>query len=370
MKKKIDFSKPGGFPFTQATLDFMQEAYKSILQTLIGYLGVPATGHYIISGVETSGTHLTAGWVVVNGEVLPFKQSTKGAKIVVKESKRAVAFKNATSQDVYIDRWAEASQTQGTALAGFTRIKQPSDFLEKQDAATFLGVRAKAADSDKLDGKHAADFLLKTAKATDSDKLDGKHAADFLLKTAKATDSDKLDGKQAADFLLKTAKATDSDKLDGKHAADFLLKSALSNSIYLNDSSKVATSSAVKALNDKLPSWASTLNKEGFLEVICAGRVTKSGARADWHGKSRVSGFPFSVQKLSGNGEYKITHNFGNSTYGLVGNGTIGNYTTNDRGYNMFVSIKYRNSNDCTVIVGNDSAPDNAAFSFILFNLT
>lgn len=61
MKKKIDFSKQGGFPFTQATLDFMQDSYKSILQTLISYLGVPATGHYIISGVETSGTLLTAG---------------------------------------------------------------------------------------------------------------------------------------------------------------------------------------------------------------------------------------------------------------------------------------------------------------------
>ena len=126
----------------------------------------------------------------------------------------------------------------------------------------------------------------------------------------------------------------------------------------------------MKAVNDKLPYWASSSNKEDFLEVICAGRVSKAGARQDYWGKRRVNGLPFSVQKLSGTGEYKITHNFGNTTYGLVGNGTIGNDATNDRGYNMFVSIKHRNSNDCTVIVGNDSAADDDAFSFILFNLT
>ena len=167
-------------------------------------------------------------------------------------------------------------------------------------------------------------------------------------------------------FLGKTAKAADSDKLDGKHAADFLLKTSVSDLPSDSRAGKVASSKALKNVSDRLPSWTSSSNKEGFLEVICAGRIDKTGARRDWWGKDRVGGFPYSVQKLAGTGEYKITHNYGNSVYGLVGNGTIGNDSTNDRGYNMFVSIKHRNANDCTVIVGNDSAADDAAFSFIL----
>ena len=399
MKKTIDFNKQGGFPFTQATLDFMQESYKSILQTLISYLGVPATGHYIISGVETSGTHLTAGWVVVDGEVLPFKQSTKGAKIVLKESKRGVAFKNATTQDVYIDRWAEASQTQGTALASFTRIKQPGDLIKESEAfAAFLGKTAKAADSDKLDGKDSTAFQPKGNYITEHQSLANYYTkaealAAFLGKTAKAADSDKLDGKDStafqpkgnyitehqsllnyytkaealAAFLGKTAKATDSEKLDSKYASDFLWKSALSDLPSDPRAGKVASSKALKLVNDKIPSWAD--DKESFMHVVCAGRVSKNGTRKDYWGKDRVNGFPFSVKKLSDTGEYKIKHNFGSSFYGLVGNGTIGNEARNDRGYNMFVSIKYRNANDCTVIVGNDSAADDAAFSFIIFDL-
>lgn len=319
MKKKIDFSKQGGFPFTQATLEFMQASYKSILQMLISYLGVPHFGHYILSGVETSGTYLTAGWVVVDGEVLPFKQSVKGAapKIVVKESKRAVIFKNSISQEVYIDRWAEISQTQGTAIAGFTRIKQPADLLEKEAAATFLGVKAKAADSEKLDGKDLTAFLLTTL---------------------------------------------------------------LSDSPTESRAGRVASSKAVKAVNDKIPSWST--DQEDFLHVICAGKVSKPGTRRDYWGKNRVSStgssgtdYPFAVKKLTGTGEYKITHYFGSSFYGLVGNGTTGNGTTGNGGYsstdgyNMFVSIKEKEANYCNVVVGNDSAPDDGAFSFILFKL-
>lgn len=104
-----------------------------------------------------------------------------------------------------------------------------------------------------------------------------------------------------------------------------------------------------------------------FLQVICAGRVNANGARKDYWGKKRVSYFPFGIVKLSTTGRYKITHNFGNQYYGLVGNGNVN--TTSTGRANMFVSMVERNANDCTVVVGNDSAPDDAAFSFILFDL-
>jgi len=136
MKKTIDFTREGGFPFTQDTLDFMQSAYRSILQTLIGYLGVPTSGYYIISGVQTSGSNLTAGWVVINGEVLPFKQGVKGSspRIKIEESRIAVDYQNQPNQEPYIERWAKVSQTQGQALTSFSRIKQPADFLPRNEA--------------------------------------------------------------------------------------------------------------------------------------------------------------------------------------------------------------------------------------------
>lgn len=282
--------------------------------------------------------------------MLPFKQSTKGAspKVVVKESKQAVAFKNATNQDVYIDRWAEASQTQGTHLTSFTRIKQPGDWLEKDTSAE---------NKDKLvksDGTLLPQntFQPKGNYLTTHQSLANYHTKREALNI----------------FLGKTAKAADSDKLDGKESTAFLLKTLLSDLPGDSRAGRVASSKALKAVNDKIPSWAT--HHQDFLQVICGGRIDSTGRRKDYWGKGRVGTYPFSSSKLPGKGKYKIKHNFGNKYYGLVASGSVN--STDTDGYAMYVSMIERNSNDCTVLINNDSSAngDDAAFSFILFNLT
>lgn len=141
MKKTIDFTKEGGFPFTQDTLRFMQDSYKSILQTIIGYLGIPSNGHYIISGLKNSGRYLTEGWVVIYGEVLPFKSGVKGniPRIIIREKRESVDFKEKKDQQVYIERWAEVSQSGGEALTSFRHIKNPDDLLPRDGSLSMTG---------------------------------------------------------------------------------------------------------------------------------------------------------------------------------------------------------------------------------------
>lgn len=252
------------------------------------------------------------------------------------------------------------------AQAGVVNDKYMTPFLTKAAILALTRLANIPALKAELEGL----FLGKTAKAADSAKLDGKDSTAFQAAgnylTAHQSLANYYTKAQAlAAFLGKTAKAADSGKLNGKQEADFLLKTSLSDLPGESRAGKIASSKAVKAVNDKIPSWAT--DREDFLHVICAGRVNAAGSRQDYWGKDRVSGFPFSVKKLTDTGHYKITHNFGNKYYGLSGNGNV---NTNDTdGWNMFVSIKERNSNDCTVVVGNDSAPDNASFSFILFDL-
>jgi hypothetical protein len=78
--------------------------------------------------------------------------------------------------------------------------KHATDFLARSEAASFLGARAKAADSDALDGRDSSDFLGATAKAADSETLDGQDSTAFLGATAKAADADTLDGQDSYGF--------------------------------------------------------------------------------------------------------------------------------------------------------------------------
>lgn len=66
--KRIDFTQQGGFPLTQDILGFMQEGYSDLSAAIAAMLG----GNVIVSGVQPNGAGYTGGWVVFDGELLPF----------------------------------------------------------------------------------------------------------------------------------------------------------------------------------------------------------------------------------------------------------------------------------------------------------
>jgi hypothetical protein len=70
---RYDFTKTGGFPFTQDVLKDMQDLYLAGMQNICTMLG---SNPFIISGMITSGTSISDGWFFYNGDLCPFTGGT------------------------------------------------------------------------------------------------------------------------------------------------------------------------------------------------------------------------------------------------------------------------------------------------------
>ncbi|MCZ2393427.1 MAG: hypothetical protein LC105_06205 [Chitinophagales bacterium] len=119
--KKIDFTQLGGFPSTQNTFDFMQNAYNDAIAGLARAVGEKV----IVSGVEENNSQVTDGWVVINGELLPFKGGAIQSHVVIVETSKSVVFDNpATSKEVYFDRVVKFGSGPGQIpWSDFKRVK-------------------------------------------------------------------------------------------------------------------------------------------------------------------------------------------------------------------------------------------------------
>lgn len=101
--KRIDFSKTGGFPTTQNTLDFMQQAYVNAIQALADLAG----NRVIISGMEENNNQVSDGWIVWDGELLPFTGGPKQTHILIEEETGSEIFEGDTAAtEVYHTRKA------------------------------------------------------------------------------------------------------------------------------------------------------------------------------------------------------------------------------------------------------------------------
>ena len=76
IRKEIDFSKTGGFPLTQDTLEYMQEGYREILVALATYgidaNNIAANTPVALTGMAVSGSIYKAGWFYYNGAIICF----------------------------------------------------------------------------------------------------------------------------------------------------------------------------------------------------------------------------------------------------------------------------------------------------------
>lgn len=123
--KTINFDLNGGFPLEQDVLERMQSTYLDTLLSLVGYLGVPQVGSYILSGCEVVGANITPGYMYIDGSLCYFAGvvgdiDTKISKITVISS---ADFENATTNDVFTETYALADVS-GLALGAFTRVKR------------------------------------------------------------------------------------------------------------------------------------------------------------------------------------------------------------------------------------------------------
>lgn len=96
---KIDLLKYKQFPMSVETLDFMQN-----MLTLTARLASIGGSTYIVDGCVEQGTNVSAGVVVINGEILPFEGGTKSETIIIQESKESVQVYDEQYTDIYSSR--------------------------------------------------------------------------------------------------------------------------------------------------------------------------------------------------------------------------------------------------------------------------
>lgn len=118
MNKRIDFTNLGGLPVDQDTLAFMQASYRDALGALANLCG----NKTILFGVETVGGNTSNGWIVVDGELMPFIGGATGTGVVITETSVSLPFDDGQSRAVEFTKIAQFGTPQTFAFSELTRI--------------------------------------------------------------------------------------------------------------------------------------------------------------------------------------------------------------------------------------------------------
>ena len=97
----IDFTKTGGYPFDQSTLEFLQNCIGVASQaaSIAGDLA-------ILSGCEVAGDSIGDGFVVIFGETLQFVGGVVQDKVVIVEAIETIRFEDGEDKPVITNRHA------------------------------------------------------------------------------------------------------------------------------------------------------------------------------------------------------------------------------------------------------------------------
>lgn len=122
---KGNYIQSGGFPLKVERLDEIQKAY-SVFNNL-GYL---AGNHIILSGCVTTGTNVSNGYVIIDGEVLEFRGGSiaGGVNVIIVENPISKEFKNGASKVIYIERWATFGTSDGSIP--WTNFRKPDTLID------------------------------------------------------------------------------------------------------------------------------------------------------------------------------------------------------------------------------------------------
>jgi hypothetical protein len=116
MKKNIhrgyDFSQLGGFPINQQRLEWMQTAYAELSGGLAALFG----DNTIVSGCIVNGNNVSDGWIVYDGELLPFIGTQTGVldTFLIREAQTPLTFKDSSQKNVQFSRFAQFGTSDNT----------------------------------------------------------------------------------------------------------------------------------------------------------------------------------------------------------------------------------------------------------------
>jgi hypothetical protein len=108
MYKRIDLTKLGGYPLAQEDLDWLQNSYRNTFASLANFIG----DKVIIDGMVEAGGNVSAGWISMGGEIVPFLGGTIGTgTFMIDELITPLVFDDGVSKDVLYERVAKFSVT-------------------------------------------------------------------------------------------------------------------------------------------------------------------------------------------------------------------------------------------------------------------
>lgn len=119
MNKRIDFTKLGGYPLAQEDLNWLQSSYRNALGALANLVG----DKVILTGMVEGGGNVTAGWISLNGELIPFAAGAIGTgEFTVTDTPTALVFNDGNSKEVLFEKIAQFSAGGAYAYADLKRI--------------------------------------------------------------------------------------------------------------------------------------------------------------------------------------------------------------------------------------------------------
>ncbi len=131
MNKRIDFTKLGGYPLAQEDIDWLQQSYQGAFAAMAGLIG----DKVIISGMVEAGGNVSAGWISINNELLPFTAGAIGTgEFIIEETKTPLTFFDGGIKEVIIQRVARFSAGGPYAYADLVRIGTLKAFKALFDA--------------------------------------------------------------------------------------------------------------------------------------------------------------------------------------------------------------------------------------------
>lgn len=128
--KGFDFSALGGMPINQDRLKYMQSAYAELSQAFASVVG----NNVILSGCIVQGESVSEGWMVINGELVPFMGTTKKQdKIFVQEQTKPLIFGNGETKSVEFSRFAVFGNQVNAVM--FNSLKRVDTLIQTSEKA-------------------------------------------------------------------------------------------------------------------------------------------------------------------------------------------------------------------------------------------
>jgi hypothetical protein len=128
MNQRIDFNKDHGLFVYQDTLDFLQQSYRNAFGALATAFGTKL----ILYGVQVIGGNVSDGWVVIDGEMMPFVGGPSAPNVLVEEIPGDELFADGSTQTVYYTKRAKLVNAGGFAFTDLRPFK--TDLITVDDS--------------------------------------------------------------------------------------------------------------------------------------------------------------------------------------------------------------------------------------------